>query len=181
MGLTIDYGFHPTPFGECFIALTDRGICNLSFLDKEDRKKVLKNITNDWQNAKLNPNQDKTRDCVENIFASRLKKSAPLKVLCKGTNFQIKVWEALLKIKPGTVTTYKKIAELAGCPKAVRAVGTAIGRNPVAYLIPCHRVIRGMGHFGGYRWGLARKKAMLALEASRYQSGHSALPPEMAA
>ena len=160
--LTIAYGFHPTPFGECFIALTGRGICNLSFIGKNERKKVLAEFSKQWSKAKLSQDQDKTKATVKKIFAS----AGPIKVLCRGTNFQIKVWEALLKIKPGQLTTYQSIAQAVGNPKAVRAVGTAIGNNPVAYLIPCHRVIRGMGHMGGYRWGLARKRAILALEIS---------------
>ena len=167
-GLAIGYGFHPSPFGECFIAQTQRGICSLQFLDKANRSEVLKKIREDWENAKFNSDQDKTKESMENIFTTwrSKKRKGPIKILCKGTNFQIKVWEALLKIAPGNVTTYKKIAQLIDCPQAVRAVGNAVGKNPVAYLIPCHRVIRGMGLWGGYRWGIFRKKAMLAMEAS---------------
>ena len=167
-GLTIDYGFHPSPFGECFIALTNRGICRLAFLNKESQKKILDECLKIWTNAKFNHNHEKTKVCVENIFNPQKSKikNGTIKLLYQGTNFQMKVWEALLRIEPGTAVTYKTVAEWIGSPRAVRAVGTAIGKNPIAYLIPCHRVIRGMGHLGGYRWGLARKKALLAMEAS---------------
>jgi AraC family transcriptional regulator of adaptative response/methylated-DNA-[protein]-cysteine methyltransferase len=166
-GLTIDYGFHPTPFGECFIALTDRGLCNLSFIGKANRKIFLEDFRKTWKNAKLNWNQNKTGNYVKQIFLSRRSKKTevPINVLCKGTNFQIKVWEALLKIPSGNVVTYKTIAQMIGHPKAVRAVGTAVGENPIAYLIPCHRVIRGEGILGGYRWGTTRKRAILGMEA----------------
>ena len=168
LGLTIEYGFHPTPFGECFMALTDRGICSLQFLDEADRKAVQENFQKTWKNAKLNQNQISTRKVIENIFhppASTSKKNT-VKLLYQGTNFQIKVWEALLRIAPGKVVTYKTIAEWIGSPLEVRAVGSAVGKNAIAYLIPCHRVIRSMGFLGGYRWGIGRKRAMLAKEAS---------------
>jgi len=166
-GLTIDYGFHPTPFGECFVAITDRGICRLAFMDKAEKKKLLKDFHKDWKNATLQDNQAKTKEVTEEIFSSpKGKKRKPsFKVLSRGTNFQIKVWEALLKIPSGQVVTYQAIAKMIGSPKAVRAVGNAVGKNQIAYLIPCHRVIRGTGHLGGYRWGTSRKRAMLGKEA----------------
>jgi AraC family transcriptional regulator of adaptative response/methylated-DNA-[protein]-cysteine methyltransferase len=166
-GLVINYGFHPTPLGECFIALTDRGLCNLSFIDKTDRKKFIEDFCKSWKNAKFHRDQERTGNYVKLIFASRGSKKppGPIKVICKGTNFQIKVWEALLKIPSGNVVTYKTIAEMIGHPRAVRAVGNAVGKNPIAYLIPCHRVIRGAGHIGGYRWGITRKRAILGMEA----------------
>ena len=160
-GLTISYGFHPTPFGECLIALTGRGICGLIFVDKGGRKDALSRFRQSWKKADIKQDQTETKSTVDKIFKS----PASAKLFCRGTDFQVKVWEALLKIKPGKVATYKDIAQKIGNPKAVRAVGTAIGRNAIAYLIPCHRVIRGTGHLGGYRWGLGRKRAMLALES----------------
>lgn len=167
-GLTIIYGFHPSPFGECFIAMTDRGICGLSFLDKTDRKKVLAAFQRDWKNAQIDRDQRRTGKCVEQIFPPRTAgfKKNVLKLLYGGTNFQMKVWEALLRIPSGGAVTYQTVARSIGHPKAVRAVGTAVGKNPIAYLIPCHRVIRAMGQLGGYRWGISRKKAILAKEAS---------------
>jgi AraC family transcriptional regulator of adaptative response/methylated-DNA-[protein]-cysteine methyltransferase len=166
-GLIIDYGFHPSPLGECFIAVTDRGLCAVSFIDKDDQKECLEDFRKTWKNAKLNQDQEKTGKYVAQIFSSTgsRKKEASLNLVCKGTNFQIKVWEALLKIPSGKVVTYGAIAKMIGHPKAVRAVGTAVGKNPIAYLIPCHRVIREAGHLGGYRWGIARKRAILGMEA----------------
>lgn len=168
LGLTIEYGFHPTPFGECFMALTDRGICSLQFLGEADRKAVQESFQKTRKNARLYQNQGSTRKIIEDIFhpPTSTSKKNTVKLLCQGTNFQIKVWEALLRIAPGKVVTYKTIAEWIGSPLAVRAVGSAVGKNPIAYLIPCHRVIRGMGFLGGYRWGIGRKRAMLAKEAS---------------
>lgn len=167
LGLSIEYGFYPSPFGECFIAWTNRGICSLLFTDKVDRKNVLKNFSKDWKNAKLHQNQDQAKDYIEGIFApARLTaRKKPIQLLCRGTNFQLKVWEALLRIPPGAVVTYQTIAQSIGNSKAVRAVGNAVGENPIAYLIPCHRVIRSGGHLGGYRGGIARKKAILGMEA----------------
>ena len=165
-GLTIEYGFHPTPFGECFITVTDRGICALAFIDKKDRGKILQDFKKKWKNAKFNANQKSTQVYVNNIFLPSKTKKVALKLLCRGTNFQIKVWEALLKIPPGTLVTYQTIARDIGSPRAMRAVGTAVGNNPVAYLIPCHRVIRETAAMGGYRWGMSRKKAILGMEAA---------------
>ncbi len=159
-GLTISYGFHPTPFGECFIALTERGICSLVFPDKDERKQVLTDLRKDWTNAAIKQDPAKTAKVVKAVFVS----GGKINLLCRGTNFQIKVWEALLKIRPGKLVTYGTIAREIGSPKAVRAVGTAVGMNPVSFVIPCHRVIRGMGEMGGYRWGLSRKRAMLGME-----------------
>ena len=168
-GLTIDYGFHPTPFGECFIALTGAGVCSLSFVEPARRKNFLEIFREDWKNARLRLNQDQTKEWIKKIFASeRSSRTEAINVLFRGTNFQIKVWEALLKIPAGTVVTYKALAQMIGCPQAARAVGNAIGKNPIAYLIPCHRVIRGVGQLGGYRWGIVRKKVMLGKEAAKY-------------
>jgi len=166
-GLIINYGFHPTPLGVCFIAITGRGLCNLSFIDKANRGNFLDDFHKVWKNAKFNRDQEKTEKYVKMIFSPRIstKAESPINVLCKGTNFQIKVWEALLKIPSGNLVTYKTIAQMIGSPKAVRAVGTAVGNNPIAYLIPCHRVIRKDGCIGGYRWGFARKRAILGMEA----------------
>jgi len=165
-GLIIDYGFHPTPFGECFIASTQRGLCQLSFIDKLDKRKYLDDFKKSWKNAQFNLDQEKTAGFVRKIFAPQSSRKESLHLIGKGTNFQIKVWEALLRIPTGGLSTYQTIAKSIGHPRAVRAVGTAIGNNPVAYLIPCHRVIRGSGHLGGYRWGIARKRAILAREAA---------------
>jgi len=164
-GLAIAYGFHPTPFGECFMAVTDRGICSLQFVDQNNRRKILEDFRKDWKNAGLKKDQLRTRDYIKRIFVADGKKGT-VRVLCRGSNFQIKVWEALLRIPSGTVVSYRTVAHMIGSPQATRAVGNAVGKNAIAYLIPCHRVIRGLGHLGGYRWGTSRKRAMLAIEFS---------------
>ncbi len=163
-GLTIRYGIHPSPFGKILIATTERGICNLSFVDASEGK-AIDNLVADWQQAEMIEDYKSTAPLVTRIF-SGLTIDSPLKLHLRGTNFQIKVWEALLNIPSGALTTYEHIAAQVGNPKAVRAVGTAVGHNPIAYLIPCHRVIRKSGDFGNYLYGSARKKVILAREFS---------------
>ncbi len=163
-GLTIRYGIHPSPFGKILIATTERGICNLSFVDASEGK-AIDNLVLDWQQAEMIEDYKSTAPLVTRIF-SGLTIDSPLKLHLRGTNFQIKVWEALLNIPSGALTTYEHIAAQVGNPKAVRAVGTAVGHNPIAYLIPCHRVIRKSGDFGNYLYGSARKKVILAREFS---------------
>jgi AraC family transcriptional regulator of adaptative response/methylated-DNA-[protein]-cysteine methyltransferase len=167
-GLTIEYGFHPSPFGECFIAQTNRGICSLIFVGKSSQTSMLQEFSKKWSNAKIIQNQKFTQKVIDQIFNPTKTKADPIRLAYQGTHFQIKVWEALLKIPKGSVVTYQTIAKEIHSPKAVRAVGTAIGANPIAYLIPCHRVIRGMGEMGGYRWGVSRKRAILTLEAANF-------------
>jgi AraC family transcriptional regulator, regulatory protein of adaptative response / methylated-DNA-[protein]-cysteine methyltransferase len=168
-GLVIRYGGHQTPFGRCLIAVTDRGVCALHFLDG-DGSELLTALAADWPAATLQEDRNETGRIVERIFAARSEASKrPLPLLLKGTNFQVKVWEALLRIPPGAAATYGDVAEAIGAQRAVRAVGTAVGRNPVAYLIPCHRVLRSTGALGGYRWGTERKRAMLAWESARIE------------
>lgn len=163
-GLTISYGIHPSPFGKVLIAATERGICNLSFINAGEGK-AIDALVASWQQAEMVEDHSTTAPLVTRIF-SDLGMDTPLKLHLRGTNFQIKVWEALLSIPSGALTTYEHIAEQIGSPKAVRAVGTAIGHNPIAYLIPCHRVIRKSGEFGNYLYGSARKKVILAREFS---------------
>jgi AraC family transcriptional regulator, regulatory protein of adaptative response / methylated-DNA-[protein]-cysteine methyltransferase len=163
-GLTIRYGFHLTPFGEALIGLTERGICHLSFV-QHHHEMALANLKADWKNATLLEDFSATEPLVAPVF-SLGHNPTPISLYLTGTNFQLKVWEALLNVQQGKVTTYEQIAAQIGHPGALRAVGTAVGHNPIAYLIPCHRVIRKMGDFGNYRWGPARKKALLGWEAA---------------
>ena len=164
MGVTIRYGIHPTPFGKCLIATTERGICHLSFVGTSEGDAV-DNLVADWQKAKMIEDHRSTVGLIEPIFDLRYgHRAKPLNVHLRGTNFQLKVWEALLQVPAGEVTTYAGIAHRIGRPNATRAVGTAVGHNPVAVLIPCHRVIRKIGDFGNYRYGALRKKALLARE-----------------
>lgn len=165
-GLTIRYGFHPTPFGEALIAATARGICALAFL-QGSREEVLSKVRPPWKNAAFVPDQKATGALAERLFSREQQSGVPLVLHVQGTNFQIKVWQALLCLPAGSAATYGDIAAAIGTPGAARAVGSAIGQNPVAWLIPCHRVIRKTGILGEYRWGAMRKKAMLGWEAAQ--------------
>ncbi len=166
-GLTIHYGFHPSPFGECLIAATTRGVCHLGFLPPADRRAALAELAAEWPQARLEEAPRATLPVARRLFA-RIDSDAPnLDLHVRGTNFQIKVWEALLRIPPGGVVSYEDLARHIHAPRAVRAVANAVAHNPVAWLIPCHRVIRKSGALGGYRWGETRKKALLAWEAAQ--------------
>ena len=167
-GLEISYGFHPSPFGECLLAVTERGICGLGFVGEGGRSQALEDFKQRWPAATFRENSQKTRTYVDSIFSSQKRNGGdPVKLLLMGTKFQIKVWEALLRIPSGTVICYEDLARRVGKPSAARAVGSAVGRNPISFLIPCHRAIRKMGITGDYHWGAARKKAILAWEAAR--------------
>jgi AraC family transcriptional regulator, regulatory protein of adaptative response / methylated-DNA-[protein]-cysteine methyltransferase len=167
-GLTIHYGFHPTPFGECLLAITERGICHLAFVEEGDHPRAVIELKKQWARASLVENPEATAQLVERIFAMYTGKTMPpLSLYLKGTNFQIKVWEALLQIPPGAVISYESVAAIIGMPTAARAVSNAVAHNPIPVIIPCHRVIRKMGTMGGYRYGTARKKAMLGWEMAK--------------
>lgn len=166
-GLRIAYGFHASPFGEILVAMTGRGISNLIFVQAGRQDEALAALQAHWLRAQLVEDSELSRPVVQRVFSVFSGGSpAPLHLHLHGTNFQIKVWEALLNIPIGAVATYDEIALRIGKPNASRAVGAALAKNPVAVLIPCHRVIRKMGDFGGYQWGLPRKKALLAWEQS---------------
>jgi AraC family transcriptional regulator of adaptative response/methylated-DNA-[protein]-cysteine methyltransferase len=163
-GVTIRYGIHLTPFGKCLIGLTERGICHLGFVQGSEGE-AIDNLVDEWKEAKMIEDYRATASLVEPIFNLQFNtRIKPLTLHLRGTNFQLKVWEALLQIPAGQVSTYEGIASRIGNPSATRAVGTAIGHNPIAVLIPCHRVIRKAGDFGQYRYGALRKKALLAYE-----------------
>ncbi|GAA3933477.1 methylated-DNA--[protein]-cysteine S-methyltransferase [Hymenobacter algoricola] len=166
-GLLIHYGFHPTPFGECLLSLTDRGICGLTFQPAAARAEALAQLHAGWPRASLQPDDARTALVAARLFAPASGQSQPLPLLLKGTNFQIRVWEALLRIPAGARVSYRAIAAAIGQPGASQAVGGAIGANAIGYLIPCHRVIQQHGGPGGYRWGQARKQALLGWEAAR--------------
>jgi AraC family transcriptional regulator of adaptative response/methylated-DNA-[protein]-cysteine methyltransferase len=169
VGVTIHYGVHPTPFGKCVIATTERGICHLSFVETSEGE-AIDQLVADWRQARMIEDYTATAPLVEPIFDLHdRRRDKPLNIHLRGTNFQLKVWEALLQVPAGTVTTYEGIAARIGKPGALRAVGTAVGHNPIAVLIPCHRVIRKVGEFGNYRYGARRKKALLAREFANVQ------------
>jgi AraC family transcriptional regulator of adaptative response/methylated-DNA-[protein]-cysteine methyltransferase len=167
-GLKIHYGFHPTPFGEVLLASTDRGICFLSFIMPSGRTAALKILQEDWPKARLLEDASITQPLITQIFRSSQHGSQqPLQLFMSGSNFQLKVWEAQLHIPSGNVVSYRDVANFLGEPKASRAVGNALARNPVAVLIPCHRVINSVGEFGNYHYGEARKVALLGWEMAR--------------
>ncbi len=168
-GLTIRYGLHDTPFGKALLGTTERGICHLGFVGNSEGD-AIDRLYADWQQAQMIEDYDATSTLVEPIFDLSQRNRKPLHLHLRGTNFQLKVWEALLQIPPGAVISYQGLAEQAGRPRASRAVGTALGRNPIAVLIPCHRVIRKLGEFGNYRYGVVRKKALLGREAANRQA-----------
>ena len=161
-GLIIRHGVHDSPFGPCLLMHTERGICGLAFVDEDDERQGLASMAARWPNAELVEDAAAGAELASRIFSPR--SGDRLTVLLHGTPFQIQVWEALLRIPAGAVTSYQALADSLGKPNASRAVGTANGANPVSYLIPCHRVIRKSGALGGYRWGLGRKLAMLSRE-----------------
>ncbi|MBC7922483.1 MAG: methylated-DNA--[protein]-cysteine S-methyltransferase [Ferruginibacter sp.] len=168
-GLEIFYGVHATPFGPGLIAVTKRGVCWLSFQPVEMSDLAVDDLRAAWPGAHVTENLILTKSYLSQIFAPvRTTAAKPVHLLLKGTNFQIKVWEALLKIPAGQVASYGAVAATIGNPNAVRAVGTACGNNHIGYLIPCHRVLQKAGNIGGYRWGTTRKKAILAWEASQF-------------
>jgi len=167
-GLTINYGFHPTPFGEMLLATTERGVCNLSFVMFGRRSDSLISLQQSWPKGRLVEDAAITEPLVAHIFHCRyLPHSEPLHIYMSGTNFQLKVWEALLRIPPGSVVSYRDVARYLGKPGASRVVGNALARNPVPVIIPCHRVISAMGEFGNYHYGEARKIALLGWEMAR--------------
>ncbi len=167
-GLMIDYGRHATPFGDCLLAVTERGVCKLTFLDAADWSDAVAELHEQWAGATLSENPTRGAALIEQIFPSEPGQPAqPITVLLKGTNFQLKVWEALLRIPSGAVCSYEDVASWIGQPTAARAVGGAVGANQIAYLIPCHRVIRKSGGIEAYHWGPTRKKAILAWEAAQ--------------
>lgn len=172
-GLTIHYGFHPSPFGECMIGMTTRGVCHLGFVPPEDRRAALAELAAEWPQAQFEEAPRVTAPLARQLFARNNGNSPGIDLHVRGTNFQIKVWEALLRIPLGTVMSYEDIAGRIHATRAVRAVANAVAHNPVAWLIPCHRVIRKSGILGGYRWGETRKKVLLAWEAAQDENVRS--------
>ncbi len=165
-GLQIFYGLHDSPFGKLFIATTSRGICKLTFLDQDQRQTQIEQAIMELEQqlscSEIQEEQSLTQTIVDKIFSPQREN---LSIVAVGTNFQINVWKALLKIPFGQLCTYGQIAELINKPTASRAVGNAVGANPISLIIPCHRVIQATGVIGNYRWGKTRKKAMLTYEA----------------
>jgi len=167
-GVTIRYGFHPTPFGKCLLATTERGICGLRFLSSPSTQAAFRGLRDEWPAAEFVKDDGETGEICGRIFRGAAEDvSAPFHLHLRGTNFQLMVWQALLTIPSGRLVNYGDLAAKIGAPKASRAVGSAVGRNPIAYLIPCHRVIRSLGVIGDYRWGRERKQAIIGWETAR--------------
>lgn len=169
-GMQIIYGIHPSPFGECLIAKSERGICQLSFVDQDNPAKTISELEEKWPLAELIESKAVTDEMNTRLwehFEGNMT-TKPLPIILRGTNFQLKIWEALLRIQPGAIVTYQDIAVQVGLPRASRAVGNAVGSNPIPVIIPCHRVIRKNGEFGNYRYGATRKKALFGWEQAKF-------------
>ena len=164
-GVGIVYGVHPSPFGPCFIGETERGVCALGFADDAASLAPFEDFKQRWCNADFREDHHQTAGTAARIFGAA---GGELALDLRGTNFQLKVWEALLRIPSGAVVSYDALAGALDKPGAARAVGSAVAANPVSYLIPCHRVIRKSGRFHNYYWGPERKRAMLAWEAAHF-------------
>jgi len=165
--LTIRYNYAESPFGPLLIASTHKGVCHLAFAD-EGRAAALKTLKDLFPNARYEHSGDVLQEQALSIFSQDWSQPRDIKLHLKGTPFQIKVWETLLKVPMGDLTTYSELAGAIRHSRAVRAVGTAVGHNPVAFLIPCHRVIRSDGQIGEYHWGSTRKNAIIGWEATRH-------------
>ncbi|MFN4129459.1 MAG: methylated-DNA--[protein]-cysteine S-methyltransferase [Paracoccaceae bacterium] len=173
-GLTIRHGWFDSPFGRAIVTGTERGICGIGFAAEMGEDAALHDLLSRWPKARFAHDPTLLRPWVLQAFGARRGQNANTPLFLIGAPFQIKVWEALLRIPSGHVTTYSDIATVIGHPKAVRAAGTAVGRNPISLLIPCHRVLRKNGALGGYHWGLSVKRARLAPEAARAETTNTA-------
>jgi AraC family transcriptional regulator of adaptative response/methylated-DNA-[protein]-cysteine methyltransferase len=166
-GVDIDYGVVATPFGDAFLASTERGICSFEFIQQPDVQPFLVQLADRWPQAEFRKNQVRVDELARQIFSDKIVSDKPLSLHVSGTNFQVMVWRALLQIPVAKVASYQQVAKLIKRPKAARAIGQAVGKNPVAFLIPCHRVIQQSGNLGGYHWGQTRKQAIHVWEAAR--------------
>lgn len=167
-GMVMDYGYHPSPFGEALVVANERGMAGLGFVDDGQRKNALEDMQKRWPNAQLRRNDSATGAYAQRVFEmQRWQSGQPLRVVLIGTDFEVRVWETLLKIPMGKATTYGTLANHIGKPTAARAVGAAIGKNPISFVVPCHRVLGKTGALTGYHWGLTRKQAMLGWEAGQ--------------
>jgi AraC family transcriptional regulator of adaptative response/methylated-DNA-[protein]-cysteine methyltransferase len=164
-GLTMTYGFHPCPFGMALVMTTPRGLAGLALADSGKERAALRDMKSRWPKAKYVEDFAATAATARRIFDAALwKPDQPLRVVLIGTDFEVRVWEKLLDVPMGRLTTYSDLAARAGAPKAARAVGAAVGKNPICLVVPCHRVIGKSGELTGYHWGLTRKRAMLGWE-----------------
>ena len=167
-GLTVRYGFHPSPFGIALVMMTERGLAGLAFSDAGEEKKSLADMTGRWPKAHFIEDRQATAAIARRVFdPNEWRADRPLRVVLIGTDFQVRVWETLLNIPLGSAVTYSDIAARVCTPAASRAVGAAVGRNPISFVVPCHRVMGKSGDITGYHWGITRKRAMLGWEAGQ--------------
>ncbi|MEZ5843219.1 MAG: bifunctional helix-turn-helix domain-containing protein/methylated-DNA--[protein]-cysteine S-methyltransferase [Hyphomicrobiaceae bacterium] len=170
-GLVMTYGFHASPFGDALVIATDRGIAGLAFVDEDagqTRVEALADMTGRWPRARFVERPESTAEHAARVFdPAAWRAERPIRVVLIGTDFEVRVWEALLRIPMGRAVSYSDIASHLGRPSASRAVGTAVGRNPISFVVPCHRVLRADGALGGYHWGLTRKRALIGWESGR--------------
>jgi len=167
-GLTIRYGFHPSPFGTALVMASERGLAGLAFADAGDETAALADMRQRWRNASYVEDSAATAALARRIFdPKRWRAEEPLRVVLIGTDWEVRVWETLLRIPMGRLTSYSSIASKLCAPKAARAVGAAVGKNPISFVVPCHRVVGSGGALTGYHWGITRKHAMLGWEAGR--------------
>ena len=172
-GLTVAFGFHPSPFGRALVMATERGLAGLAFADPGEEKTALTDMKSRWPKAAYVEDTARTAPIAARIFdASQWRPDRPLRVVLIGTDWEVRVWEALLKIPMGRLATYSEIAGKVCTPAAARAVGAAVGKNPVSFVVPCHRVVGKSGELTGYHWGLTRKRAMLGWEAGQVAGAH---------
>ena len=169
--LTLAYGFHPSPFGEAILVVAPRGLAGLGFVDEAGRAAALADMRGRWPRARLVESAEATALAAARVFDPRLwRPDQPLRIVMIGTDFEVRVWETLLAVPMGRATTYSDVARRLGKPKAARAVGAAVGRNPISFVVPCHRVLGRSGALTGYHWGLARKQAIIGWEAGRIEA-----------
>lgn len=167
-GLAMAYGFHASPFGKALVVSTDRGLAGLGFCDPGEEAAALADMTARWPRARYREDDAATAPIAARVFdPAQWRPDRPLRVVFIGADFQVRVWETLLRIPMGKATTYSTIAGHIGAPKAARAVGAAVGRNPISFVVPCHRVLGRSGALTGYHWGVTRKQAMLGWEQGR--------------
>jgi AraC family transcriptional regulator, regulatory protein of adaptative response / methylated-DNA-[protein]-cysteine methyltransferase len=170
-GLNVAYGFHPSPFGSALVMTTERGLAGLAFADPGEEDAALADMRGRWPKARYGEDKQRTGTIARRIFDPTLwRPERPLRVVLIGTDFEVRVWETLLGIPMGRATTYSDIAAKLGKPTASRAVGAAVGKNPVSFVVPCHRVMGKSGDLTGYHWGITRKRAMLGWEAGRVEA-----------
>ncbi|MBS0530499.1 MAG: bifunctional helix-turn-helix domain-containing protein/methylated-DNA--[protein]-cysteine S-methyltransferase [Proteobacteria bacterium] len=181
-GMTLSFGFHPSPFGTAIVIASGRGLAGLAFADAGQEQAALSDMKRRWPNATFIEDNPGTAPLAQRVFDTKLwRPDQPLRVVLIGTDFEVRVWETLLKIPMGKATTYSSIAANVNSPKASRAVGAAVGKNPVSFVVPCHRVIGKSGALTGYHWGITRKQAMLGWEAGRVGAASAASSSHQAA